>query len=497
KVVDTVSSFLHRARKGDNASANPTQVPAKDANTLSPHSTASGAPFPLSTSDQAEAAMNLGDDDLWLSCVIEGETEVFPIDIEGSLWRNPKFTVGYLKEKIQEKRKDGSLAGVDAHSLVLWKGRAIEEESGEELESADSVLTVFLDQPPLDRLHIIVRKPDTANISSSSSNESNASSVPSISNNWSPRHDTVSRLYRILREEKLVQVRGTPGCGKTTLMNLLHSYIHKKLPSAFVNTQESWPPKESGPSQQQRLRQVDPAFPRPDGLAFLLFDEGQDSYDDHLFWNGFLKGVGDGFYPWYHVILFCSYGSPSSHPVPHDIGTPLALCDAARISLWPQEGLEELIGILFKCSEFDEVVSQFEHRLSLHPDLLDLIFDWTVGHAGAVVEILRMISYQASLPSKSLFTVEAFHDETPTHALVQNLCHGAFERGLPMAKELSAQPDMAALFRNLLKNGVVDRNEDNDEDEATHKCHCHGWIHANPTVDLEIVRYSFPSPLHT
>ncbi|KAF8232682.1 hypothetical protein L208DRAFT_1360846 [Tricholoma matsutake] len=282
-------------------------------------------------------------------------------------------------------------------------------------------------------------------------------------------------------------------------MNLLHSYIHKKLPSAFVNTQESWPPKESGPSQQQRLRQVDPAFPRPDGLAFLLFDEGQDSYDDHLLWNGFLKGVGDGFYPWYHVILFCSYGSPSSRPVPHDIGTPLALCDAARISLWPREGLEESIGILFKRSEFDEVVSRFERQLSLHPDLLDLIFDWTVGHAGAVVEILRMISYQRVSETRrgEQFTVEAFHDENPTHALVQNLCRGAFERGLPMAKELSAQPDVAALFRNLLKNGAVDRNEDNDEDEATRKCHRHGWIHANLTVDPEIVRYSFPSPLHT
>ncbi|KAF8218452.1 hypothetical protein L208DRAFT_341792 [Tricholoma matsutake] len=179
RVVDTAKgSFLHRARKGDNASANPTQPPAKDANTLSPHSTASGAPFPKSTSDQAEAAMNLGDDDLWLSCVIDGETEVFPIDIEGSLWRNPKFTVGYLKKKIQEERKDDSLAGVGAHSLVLWKpkegdsinakpkqtlhGRvASARESGEELESADSVLTVFPDQPPLDRLHIIVRKPDT------------------------------------------------------------------------------------------------------------------------------------------------------------------------------------------------------------------------------------------------------------------------------------------------------------------------------------------------
>lgn len=302
-------------------------------------------------------------------------------------------------------------------------------------------------------------------------------------------------------------------------MNLLHAYILEQSPSAFVNTQQSWPPRGSGPSHQQRLRQVDPAYPRSDGVAFLLFDEGQDSYDDHLLWNGFLKGVGDGFYHRYRVILFCSYGSPSSRPVPHDIGKPLELRDAARISLWPREQLKGSIGILLKRSEFDEVVSRFERRLNLHPDLLDLIFDWTVGHAGAVIEMLRMISYQASLPGARRvglscsrpnpalqrisetrcevpFTVEAFHDENPTHKLVQDLAGGAFQRGLPKAKELSAQPDVAALFRNLLKTGAVDRNEDNDEDEAIRKCHRHGWIQANTTVDEEIVRYSFPSPLH-
>jgi len=65
------------------------------------------------------------------------------------------------------------------------------------------------------------------------------------------------------------------------------------------------------------------------------------------------------------------------------------------VSLWPRV---ESIGILLKRSEFDEVVSRFKRPLNLHPDLLDLIFDWTVGHAGAVIEMLRVISYQVSPP---------------------------------------------------------------------------------------------------
>jgi hypothetical protein len=184
-------------------------------------------------------------------------------------------------------------------------------------------------------------------------------------------------------------------------MHLLQSYILEQSPSAFVNALQSWPPRGSGALPNQRLRLMDPAFPRRDGLAFLLFDEGQDSYDDPLLWNGFLKGVSDGLYPRYRVILFCSYGSPSSRPVLHHIGIPLVLRDAARISLWPREGSEGSIGILLKRSEFDEVVSRFKRPLNLHPDLLDLIFDWTGGHAGAVVEMLRVISYQVSLPSRN------------------------------------------------------------------------------------------------
>ena len=71
--------------------------------------------------------MDLGDDDLQLHCIIEGKSEVFPVNDQGSLWHNPKFNAGHLKKKIQEKRKDGSLGGIGAHSLVLWKVHAIEE----------------------------------------------------------------------------------------------------------------------------------------------------------------------------------------------------------------------------------------------------------------------------------------------------------------------------------------------------------------------------------
>jgi len=178
-------------------------------------------------------------------------------------------------------------------------------------------------------------------------------------------------------------------------MSLLHAHILEQDPEASVYASHTWPQEthQSDTSLNLRLREVDPAYPRANGLTFLLFDEGQDTYGDAALWNTFLKGVSDGLFSHYRVILFCSYGSPSPRPVSYRIGAPPILRDAARIYMWPTE---RSIGMLLNRKEFDEVVSRFYRPLNLHPNLRDLIFDWTVGHAGAAVELLRLVSYQVS-----------------------------------------------------------------------------------------------------
>ncbi|EDR05746.1 uncharacterized protein LACBIDRAFT_329298 [Laccaria bicolor S238N-H82] len=117
--------------------------------------------------------MDLGDDDLLLQCVIEGESEAFLVNVKDSLWHQATFLVADLKEKIHERQHMGSFAD----ALVLWKPKegnsintkpkqtlpqrvASARNSGEELDPTDSVLTVFPDQPSLHHIHIIVRKPD-------------------------------------------------------------------------------------------------------------------------------------------------------------------------------------------------------------------------------------------------------------------------------------------------------------------------------------------------
>ena len=172
---------------------------------------------------------------------------------------------------------------------------------------------------------------------------------------------------------------------------MLHAHILEREPKANVFAINTWPinAEQSDRSLNSRLKCIDPAYPRPTVLTFLLFDEGQDSYGDHVLWNVFLKGVHGGNYFNYRVILFCSYGSPSVRPVSYEMGKPPYLRDAARVSLWPTKAS---IGLLLNLSEFNEVVARYKRKLNLHPDVLDLFFDLTGGHVGAVVELLYIVS---------------------------------------------------------------------------------------------------------
>jgi hypothetical protein len=91
-------------------------------------------------------------------------------------------------------------------------------------------------------------------------------------------------------------------------------------------------------------------------------------------------------------------------------------------------------------------------------------------------------------------TAEAFYEDNPIDLVMQSFDGGAFARGLPKHFEFSTQPDVEALFRKLLKDGMIQSRKD---DDAIHKRHRNGWTHAS--VDLSnpfVVCYVFPSPLH-
>jgi hypothetical protein len=93
------------------------------------------------------------------------------------------------------------------------------------------------------------------------------------------------------------------------------------------------------------------------------------------------------------------------------------------------------------------------------------------------------------------FTLDDFHAENPTHILVNRLRDGAFGRGLPLEKELSADLNVAALFRTLIQNPFLEEGQVNQE--AVDKCHRNGWIHAVQPNPSSSTYYTFASPLHS
>jgi hypothetical protein len=121
-------------------------------------------------------------------------------------------------------------------------------------------------------------------------------------------------------------------------------------------------------------------------------DEAQESFEDGYLWNIFLKDIIDK-PSWYRVVVFCSYGSISTPGKGTSGGTPTDLKGAARMTLWPRKIKEgkEVNGLLLDWDEFNEVVLQFNKELAIDLDLSQKIFELTLGHVGAVCELLRLI----------------------------------------------------------------------------------------------------------
>jgi hypothetical protein len=125
-------------------------------------------------------------------------------------------------------------------------------------------------------------------------------------------------------------------------------------------------------------------------LVFLLFDNAHDIYWDVELWDQFFKTVSSSVY---HVVLFCSCGSPSITSVTYNHRTPTRLPATRRVSLVPVQHDDGLgtVGLLLNRVEFDEVVSQYNKDLQIDDGLREEIFEWTAGHVGAVVDILTII----------------------------------------------------------------------------------------------------------
>ncbi|KAK2467974.1 hypothetical protein APHAL10511_000269 [Amanita phalloides] len=416
----------------------------------------------------------MSSDDRRLFCLIEGDGRVFEVTV------NINRSISHLKNIIHKSGEKGALSDIGAKDLTLLKVNrdlncedSLSRLDGEKLLAWNLVGKYWLKQPDAGRLHVLVKLPNTTDLVCQVS----GAGPPPHSDMWCPRTETVKDLYEALLQEKLVYVRGTPACGKTTLMLLLVAHIKRIEPSAFVYRFSSWKHESSSESVIQGINHL---YSKQGGPAFLFFDDAQDTYDDEYLWSQFFKNVADGI-GHYYVVVFCSYGNPTARPVDTKYGTPPVLRSAALITLWPkkQANGRETNGLFLDRQEFNNVVERHSsNNLSkIHSDLSQLIFDWTNGHVGAVVELLNLISngMKSRMRRGEVITVETFHEEFPVHVILLGLYGGAFGRGLPAADDVG-NADLAAVFRRLLADGTIPAQQNNDSAVLT--CHRRGWIYA-------------------
>jgi len=88
-----------------------------------------------------------------------------------------------------------------------------------------------------------------------------------------------------------LQVRWTPGSGKTTLMELLHAYILLNDRNAIVEVIKRWR-KEPGIEIEERISKRIKTYPFiVPRNHYLLFDNAHSTYWDALLWEDLFKDI--------------------------------------------------------------------------------------------------------------------------------------------------------------------------------------------------------------
>lgn len=205
-------------------------------------------------------------------------------------------------------------------------------------------------------------------------------------------------LARLLDENRVMHVRGTPASGKTTLAVLLHNYLEKTQNVIFI---EKW---DHDKSAREFLVKKCHDFGHTEvrvsnvltrDIVFIV-DEAQQTYDCSDLWYTVIKSQS-GQLTGARFCLFSSYGSPvmGSPYYPQSI-TPPILTFNQRVSLTASRNPDAPdICLFYDSPEFEEVVERFCKspiiEFTLARDVRDYLLSLTNGHPGMVSSMLTYI----------------------------------------------------------------------------------------------------------
>lgn len=226
----------------------------------------------------------------------------------------------------------------------------------------------------------------------------------------SPRVRLVNGIIDRAELYHMILVRGTPACGKTTIMRLVANELlarySEDIPLHIITGWNEEKVTRAG-DWKNYLSQVTGIRGNswPTSRAYLLLDEAQETYWDDNLWAEFFKDINP--YPGApRVILFASYGSPDRgnagfNPEKY-CKTPMDFPPGALISMYAEEFYDEQrgcddqnrLGLLLNDEEATDVMNRYISTvgpLPLSKDLMDEFFLITNGHAGCLVALMGIL----------------------------------------------------------------------------------------------------------
>ncbi|KAG9035115.1 hypothetical protein FRB95_011982 [Tulasnella sp. JGI-2019a] len=351
---------------------------------------------------------------------------------------------------------------------------------------------------PVNHLHVVVTAVAPVN---ERIHRLPASTPPAIGSYWTHRKGTVDELFERLSFHSLVQVRGAPASGKTSLSALLYARILKES-NVEVFYYGSYPSEQDSRYHNWRMRlQTEEGWtnhPPPNTTRYVLIHEAQSTYWDIPLWNKRSKTVQQ-MDSTTKVALFCSYGSPDIRPnrYPVERGACLTLGPKSRVSL---KASASGIGLYLTHAEYEEfcqLAPMRRNKIILTQDLMDALYQWTAGHVGMIESLFLFIEFnhRKEMTAGSSISLTAWYQENYTYEKVGiHLQGSAAGRGLPEPSEVQRE---ASTWRRMLQLDpvIIKDGEASDLVDSLQRCHKGGWVQSD-LRSLGEIEYTFLSPIH-
>jgi hypothetical protein len=433
-------------------------------------------------------------------CAILGESKPFQVVV------NSNQTVLDLAHAIKAMRED-KLASIQPQDLTMYKvdlianrdsykgvmdtihERSVKLKEKEKLEFLLGTLQELENGFPAKVLHIVVLPPTGGSINSRVCGAVTEAMLLTaagrelvgsfVKNTFiCQRRDTVEALWKLIQNNGVVLICGTPCSGKSTLGWLMIKYAQEVMSRKAAYISE-W---NRGKSTKKNLFDACKHLPGvtdapepvdvPGCGVFFVLDEAQITYSVNDLWNTHLKSCCKTQAPTQFLILAC-YGSNSKRKDKYATATPISIGPDQRVFLRaPSIPNYPPISLFFDLHELADTVRQheLESKTPYHlsnaaiKDLLKI----SHGHVGLVKSILDVTYAEfdaewrdmeiAQRPFITEISSEAFIRETSdTLALLKGVRKRILSRSLanPGPEDSLLKPGVRDLFSRILLQGPV------------------------------------------